>query len=373
MSDKKEILFVSHDANRAGAQIFLYNIMEYLQQNGYKVVLLIINDWGNFKDEFEEKFETYYYKKPPRTALDKIFSSNNSTLSIIKSRFDIDLIYANTIASVHIIEELKTVFGTPLVTHIHELSYSISQFGEGNALKNLFSFSDEIIACSQAVANNLYKSGPKEIIKVIHSFVNNEEVLEKHKTSDKKGILKKYGLDENATWVCACGNADWRKAPDIFVQIAAKVKNPDLKFAWIGIDPDSPLKYQLEYDVEKLGLKDKVVWIASTPEAVELINAMDLFLLCSREDPFPLVMLEAALCQKPVFTFKNTGGGDEFVEEDAGKRAEYLDVDTMAGLISNITNEEAKQLGERGQEKVLENYSFEKSVIKIENLINNLT
>ncbi|MCD8540320.1 MAG: glycosyltransferase, partial [Leadbetterella sp.] len=202
-----------------------------------------------------------------------------------------------------------------------------------DALPLLFRYSDTIVACSDAVAANLRQYENTDRLQVIHSFVDNEQILRIHEHSDRAEVLQKQGLDPGYTWVCACGNADWRKAPDIFVQIAARVSDPAIRFAWIGIREDDPMKSQLEYDAARLGISDKVSWLSPTPAAVELINAMDLFLLCSREDPFPLVMLEAALCQKPVLAFKNTGGGDEFIEHDAGWQAAYLDVEQMAALI----------------------------------------
>ena len=47
-------------------------------------------------------------------------------------------------------------------------------------------------------------------------------------------------------------------------------------------------------------------------------------------------MLEAALCEKPVLAFKNTGGGDEFIEQDAGWQAPYLDVEQMACEVERV-------------------------------------
>ncbi len=369
MPKQKEILFVSHDANRAGAQIFLYNIMEHLQSNGYKVVLLLVNEWGSFREEMENKFQTYSLVSPPKSALDRFLKANNSTIDTIKTRHNIDLIYVNTIASVHLLEELKTTIGAPVITHIHELSYSIAQYSGPKSLEQLFRFSDTVVACSKAVADNLSKYGKPEIIEVIHSFVNNEAILAISNDSDKGKIRERFKLDSTFTWVSACGNADWRKAPDVFVQIVANVKSENIRFAWIGIKENDSLTAQLKYDAEKFGITHKIVWIEPTPEAVALINAMDYFLLCSREDPFPLVMLEAALCKKPIFTFKNTGGGDEFVEEDAGMRVNYLDVKSMAEAIDSVLSETALTLGEVAQKKVLENYSFENSILKIENLI----
>lgn len=369
LQEKKEILFVSHDANRAGAQIFLYNVMAYLQDNGYGVVLLLVNDWGTFREELESRFVTYTLKGSPVSRWGRLLGKRPGVLETIRAKHRIGLVYVNTIASVHLLEELKATWQVPLVTHIHELSYSIRQYGAADALPVLFRFSDTIVACSDAVAANLLEFEKTDRIRVIHSFVNNEKILETHAETDREEIFREWGLDPGYTWVSACGNADWRKAPDIFLQIAAHVTDPSIRFAWIGIRPDDPMKSQLEYDAAKLGITGKIAWLSPTPRAVELISAMDLFLLCSREDPFPLVMLEAALCQKPVLAFKNTGGGDEFIEDDAGWQADYLNVEKMASLIGSVSPSEKKKRGEAAQQKVLERYSFENSMRKIRDLV----
>jgi len=362
-------LFVSHDANRAGAQIFLYNVMAYLQDNGYSVVLLLVNDWGSFRPELESRFTTYSLQPAPVSRWSRLLGEPPSVLETIRAKHRIGLVYVNTIASVHLLEGLKATWPVPLVTHIHELSYSISQYGPADALPLLFRFSDTLVACSDAVAANLRQYEDTDRITVIHSFVNNEQILKIHRDSDRAEVLQQWALDPAYTWIGACGNADWRKAPDVFVQIAARVKDPVIRFAWIGIREDDPMKVQLEYDAAKLGVTEKIAWLAPTPKAVELISAMDLFLLCSREDPFPLVMLEAALCRKPVMAFRNTGGGDEFIEQDAGWQAGYLDVEEMAALIGSVTPSEKEKRGEAAQQKVLQRYSFENSMRKIRDLV----
>lgn len=374
LQEKKEILFVSHDANRAGAQIFLYNVMAYLQDNGYSVVLLLVNDWGNLRETFESRFVTYSMSRsavsrPAISRWSRLLRNPPTVLETIKAKHQIGLVYVNTIAAVHLLESLKSTWQVPLVTHIHELSYSISQYGPADALPLLFRHSDTIVACSDAVAVHLRQYEKTDRIRVIHSFVDNEQILKVHTHSDRTEVLQEWGLDPGYTWIGACGNADWRKAPDIFVQIAARVSDPSIRFAWIGIREDDPIKSHLEYDAARLGISDKIAWLPPTPAAVELINAMDLFLLCSREDPFPLVMLEAALCQKPVLAFKNTGGGDEFIEQDAGWQAEYLNVEQMAALIASVTPSEKKKRGEAAQKKVLERYNFNSSMKKIRDLV----
>jgi glycosyltransferase involved in cell wall biosynthesis len=43
----------------------------------------------------------------------------------------------------------------------------------------------------------------------------------------------------------------------------------------------------------------------------------DIFFLSSREDPHPLVMIEASLNKIPIVCFANSGGGPNYVENDS--------------------------------------------------------
>ena len=96
-------------------------------------------------------------------------------------------------------------------------------------------------------------------------------------------------------------------------------------------------------DGRRLGLGDRIKFVGPLEQPAELFAAMDVFALTSREDPFPLVMLEAAAAGVPVVCFAGGGGAPEFVDPDAGRVAPFLDVAGMAAAISDLL--------ERGEER----------------------
>jgi glycosyltransferase involved in cell wall biosynthesis len=370
MSSTKAILFVSHDVNRAGAQLFIYNTMLHLKKNGHQVVLLSKATWGSMAADFEKEFPVFYIEKKYKR---NTFSKSQDCISYVKETYVFDLIYLNTIASVDLLKPLKAAFNVPIFSHIHELKYSIQQYGSVNALEDLFTYSDKIIACSEAVKNNLAQHGDVKKIDLVHSFVNNELTLSKIANTNKTEILAKYEIPEGKILIGACGNADWRKGPDLFVQIAKKVinRNPDAYFVWIGIDIRTEIGIQTKFDIEKLGIQNKVILIAPNPDAIEIIACLSMFLVSSREDPFPLVMLEAALAELPIIGFEQSGGVSEFVESDAGLTSPYLDIENISQKIGSIISSESLRasFGKQAKAKVLELYSFEKSIKKIESIL----
>lgn len=371
LDKKKNILFVSHDGNRAGAQIFLFNIAQYFKKSNYKVAFLFINDWGSMQKEFDKNFKTYYLNRK-KSAIKSLFNSK-TVLENISIDLNPDVIYANTIASLDQLEKLKTHFKKPIISHLHELSYSIGQYGPLNYGTLLENYTDKIIGCSLAVTQNIIDKQPhlKNKIVTVHSFVDNEKILKK-----VDGKKNRKTLPKDKFIVGACGNSDWRKAPDIFIQIAKNAidKCDNILFVWIGMNLEDKHYLRLIYDCERMGISEHVHFIAPTTDAISIINEFDVFLNCSREDPFPLVMLEAALCEKALVGFKNTGGAAEFIEKDCGYLAEYLDTNQMAQNIKLLhdNTDQVITFGKAAKHKVLNQYSFEYSIQKLRRIIDDL-
>jgi len=99
--------------------------------------------------------------------------------------------------------------------------------------------------------------------------------------------------------------------------------------------------------------------------------AADVFALTSREDPFPLVNLEAATAEVPTVCFDEAGGSKEFVEDDCGFVVPYLDVEAMAGRVVEILTTPGlrDRLGRRAAEKVRERHDIEVVAPKLLELI----
>ncbi len=382
LSRKPTILFIGHDANRAGAQLFLLSIMRYFRKEGFGTRLLLIHPWGALREEFAAEFEVYVYHDNQDIAGGRMpvwlkGKKKNNALDLL-ARHKIDLVYANTIASAGILEEVHRKIGKPVISHIHELAYSLGLYASQEDLNKLRSFSSHVIACSQAVGDHL-SSGiniPARKISVVHSFVNNEEVKEASGRFSPDQIRKEFGIPASGPVVMACGNADWRKGLDIFLQTANKVLKSGKKvhFVWVGIRHEGEIYHQALFDMERLGIGVHITLIEPTDKAVSLLNASDVFILTSREDPFPLVMLEAALCHKPIAGFEKSGGAGEFIGEDAGLLAPYLDTEVLSAHILRLLDspEDRKRMGDKAFEKVRDIYNFETSVHKIRHIIESL-
>lgn len=242
--------------------------------------------------------------------------------------------YSNTITNGPLLP-LLTAGGRPALCHVHELEMIIQHFGPKNfdAVRRC---TRRYIACSQAVKDNLVLNHALDagVIDVVHEFVPTASIAQPPRRR-RNEVLAELGIPADSLIVGASGTIEWRKAPDLFVQLAAAIgrRRPGLpvQFVWVGgATPADVRVRELLYDVRGLGMDGRVHFLGARSQPADYFSIFDVFVLTSREDPYPLVCLEAAALQKPIVCFDGAGGEKEFVEDDCGFVVPYHDVEAMA-------------------------------------------
>ena len=143
----------------------------------------------------------------------------------------------------------------------------------------------------------------------------------------------------------------------MFVQVAKSGQSNragSVQFIWVGAETQSGEILELERLAKSSGVTDKVRFVGPVANPLPFMIASDIFLLTSREDPFPLVCLEAADCGVPIICFANAGGMPIFVGSECGLVVPYQDVQEMAEQLCSLLSDEAKtrQLGSQARKKV---------------------
>jgi len=275
----------------------------------------------------------------------------------------VDLVYANSVATVGVAVEFAVQAGCATVCHVHELEVGMAKAIKPGRFREATQYLDGYIAVSRAVERNLVENHgiAAERIDRVHEGIPLPKVAA---SPDRQTQLRtEIGIPSEAVVVGGCGTVDWRKGSEIFVLVAKalaeRAPRGQVHFLWVGGDP-MPID-MLRSDVERMGITDMVTFVGHRPDPVPYFSLFDIFLLTSREDPFPLVCLEAAALAKPIVCFADAGGTPEFVEADAGVVVAYLDVQGAAeGLLSLVGSECTRaELGRRAAAKVAERCSID--------------
>ncbi|SIQ04527.1 Glycosyltransferase involved in cell wall bisynthesis [Chryseobacterium sp. RU37D] len=391
MSTKK-ILFISHEASLSGAPILVLDLIKRLKQEkeNYIIDVLLIRG-GELYEEFAKvsnlivvahyhlqsfsflkrnlkRVQSLIFKKT-ETQQDKI---NKITSALLENKYD--LVYGNTMES--LIWTLPFYRkNIPTIVAIHELSFGIeSTYPKDFVLENISDIT-QIIAGSQAVADNLiakYGADPKKI-NAIHSFVNTVLTIQK----DKETLKKELCINNNELVIGIASSQELRKGTDMVPLLVQKIKQKtdlNFKFVNLGGTSKSPAVRCAKLDAEKLGIENDIIFIDHNKTPNDYINLYDIFLLMSREDPFPLVMLTAAKLKKPIMAFEKSGGAVEFLDNDHGVLIPYLDLDKMASEVVRLMQEpdSREKYGEDIHTRLENDYSDKKLSGKIFTIIDSL-
>ncbi len=384
----RNILFVSHDASRTGAPIVFKHLIQWIKENANLQFSILLLEGGVLEQDFKNLGTTYIWncnQKPNSVNLlyrfglkvykhifrSEVFVKMPSTLANQK----FDLVYVNTVAGTNIIDSLKNHFNCKVLLHVHENDFTIQNYYPNSLNDEIKKNIDAYIAVSQSTRQNLIdKYGLNEDkVNLVYEFVPVESLVINTNNPTVKNQIK----SAKEFLVCGAGLTSWRKGADLFVQLAYLLKQKasegiNIKFIWLGnILPE--FQKQMDYEIERLNLDSVLTFTGSVKNPEDYFAVIDLFILTSREDPFPLVCLEAASLGKPILCFEDSGGMVEFVNEGAGIAVPYLNLIEMQEKILMLYHDKylLNKLGEQAK-RLVKNYDVSIQAKKIEKIINNL-
>jgi glycosyltransferase involved in cell wall biosynthesis len=381
MISPEKILFISHDASRTGAPILLLNFLRWFKASTDNSFEILLGRGGELEKDFAALAPTdVFYNEGEGSEIvqkhqfirriTRRLGINNPGARIRRklAGSNIGLIYSNTSTNGNILQALSFL-DCPVISHIHELEYSLKE--RSDKLDYVLKRSVHFIACAQAVKDHLVSrySVPAEKVSVIYEFLASPLIDKLNAATSRKLLRRELSVDEDAFIVGSAGTRHWRKGPDLFIQLADRVRSKmdgPIHFAWLG-GGDQTQQHAIDHDIKKAGLGTSVHFLDAKPNPLDYFADFDLFALTSREDPFPLVCLEAASLVKPVLCFDKAGGEPEFVEKDCGFVVPSVDVDAMADRVIELYNnrELLRQLGQNAAKKVRARHKLEDNAPKI--------
>lgn len=297
---RKTIFFVGHEAHRTGAPLLLLNLIKWVHTNrDFKIYILLL-DGGILVKEYEKYGQVIIFHALSQHKLYFQKIQLWLLLSIGKPEF----IYFNTVATLKFHKRFNVLFESfKKILHVHEMPFSINHL-TGSRL-DLDGF-NKILVVNKIIEEYIRKLvNEKTDIFLTPEYIDvNKKISEAspNKTESGKKIILGIGV------------TSWRKGFDFFLQTAAICHRQfpgEFHFKWVG-SISKGTKSRIEYEIALLGIEETFSLEGETNEVNSFYQAADLFFLCSREDPYPLVMLEAAYHKLPVLYFQQSGGAEEF-------------------------------------------------------------
>lgn len=236
----------------------------------------------------------------------------------------------------------------PIVTTIHNIHNPRHFRYAGRILRTCADF---VIFESNYERDRCMASGlPAARSRVIHSGIDTDRFVPRERDA---ALARRHGLDPGTQTIYGIvARLSEEKGHRYLVEAFARVhrQHPEARLMVVG---DGPLLEAVQAQVRDAGLQEAVAFTGMQRNVPDYLALMDVFVLASTRESFPLAAREAMAAGRPVIA-PRIGGCPEVVDEGVtGLLFESRDVDGLArGMLSLAAAERRASFGRAARERV---------------------
>ncbi len=257
---------------------------------------------------------------------------------------------------------------------VSTIQMPVEGFNVSPLRKNGYRFFDRLTECyvdtfivvSDFLKKTLIERHGKLTQRVVKIY-NGVELSQYHPDAKYGKLRKEWGIPQNVPFIGAIGRIVWQKGFEYLIQaIPDIVKDvPDVKFLFVG---DGPLKKELEDLAGNLKIKERIIFSGFRSDIKEILSAVDLLVIPSLLEGFPMVTLEAMAMAKPIIATNINGITEQITDGVNGILVPPKDPSALAKAVIRVLNDRdfAWSMGLLAREKVEKEFSVEKMVAETE-------
>lgn len=326
-----KVLVVSHEASRTGAPRVAIHLLQALRDGGFRTV--VVSRWGGpLRKDLERAADRGRLEPLARL---RVLLRRRSAMKPLAARIERwairrvlrqeqpDLVWCNTVlTAVYAPEAIAR--GIRCIVHNHERPELVRAaleraglLGTGPAIGPTdLSSSVRYIGCSAESAQIITTTLGLEAgsVTTLHSPVDVTAI---------RSAGAGASVNESPRRVMAVGLGNLSKGVDVFGQAAERSSRSDVTWEWIGEVPD-----------ERSGA---VQYLGQVAEVAARLATASVFVLSSRSDSFPLVVLEAMALGRPIVASRLPGTVEQLGE--AALFVEPGDADALAASVERLLND----------------------------------
>lgn len=329
------IVIVCHESSATGAPLVGLNLgLSILEE--YNVIHIVLHESTLQQEFIDSSIFTL-------THLRNKFSTIEMLVKWLNKTFKIDSIICNSVETYDVLQSASK-YDIPLISLLHEFSEYTRPRGK---ITNTIINSHKVIVPAQIIADSAYKEMRDNF--GIKNIPNNLVVLPQGKLPfipESNGsnltveqLRIKFNIKSSDKVIVGAGYVQTRKGVDLFIETAYKIKQQTItqcKFIWVGggFEPEYDLACSvwLQSQLEELDLLNDFSFLNHQKSLDDIFSLADVYLLTSRLDPFPNVVIDALQADLPVVCFDRTTGCAEFLKQNKSNSAvvPFLDTTMMA-------------------------------------------
>lgn len=317
----KKILFVVDEKKMGGVSVLLSDILNNINLKNKEIDIMVLHNSGDYLDDLPKGVNLIYgtsffdvidltfnevlkskniskiYKKLKLVFLMRTGLIKNKIIKerkkCINKKYDVEVAFKDGFCAIF------TAYGDSKKKY-HWLHTDYSMYDCTANYKKLFidvfSKFDSIIAISKSVAKKFNEKYEFKKMKVIYNLINTEKIKEKSKEFEVKNDSNKINFISVGRFHNMKG---YDRLIDVFVKLNKEIGLDNVTLRLIGNGPDFDL---VKTKIKENNLDDIIILEGLKKNPFPYVKSSDVFLMCSRYEPFGLVILEAMVLNVPVLS-----------------------------------------------------------------------
>lgn len=372
------ILIIASRADIAGGENYLLSCLKYMDRQRFHPIIWLPGD-GAFRMALQEMGVEYVVEPvdygwltPPKLWYGFLAGLPERVQRIV------DLIRSRGIRLVHTNSNLvlegalaARIAGVPhlFLAHIDFQAnmpfYQRFPLDAASFAQMMGDLSAGILAVSALVRDTLSPPLPRERITVVNNGLEMARYDSALAACDNGELRTSLGLSERATLVVAAGRVTDDKGFDLLIEAASRLSSSHADAVFLICGPVESQDYQatLLQRIEQAGLTQRIRFLGRRDDLPELMAQCDVFVLSSRREGHPYVLLEAMACNLPAVASNCGGVAETVLEGETGFVVPIGSVDALTDRLSILLQDEGlrQRMGEASGRRIRAEFTAEQT------------
>ena len=226
-------------------------------------------------------------------------------------------------------------------------------------------FVDRFLVVSSVLEQTMIQGHgiPREKVVKIYNGIETDHYKPHDQEVGRRRVRQEYSVNEGEILIGSLGRLVWQKGFEYFLQsIAILIRDiPEARFMLVG---EGPLRKELEEQARSLGIHDRLFFTGHRNDIRDMMAAMDIIVIPSLLEGFPMITMEAMAMEKPIVTTAIDGITEQIRDGMEGQLVAPKSPLALAQAVKRLVDDPgyARSLGINARAKVVRDFSVRKMI-----------
>ncbi len=340
----------------AGGQIIALTLARAARDRGDEIVFLSPGR-GPFTELVEKEGMAVATADVGRTF--RVGGAWRLAATLLRSR--VDILHTHSALAANVLSRVAArAVGVPVVSHLHIENHLPANPARAAVLQTLDNATARlcarVVAVSDETRRAFVRQGyPPDSIQVVLNGVP----VDVHDNGAGRSVRAELGIGSETPLVGEIARLCEVKGQRDLLEALTALPGVHAVFVGEDIEQGGDYRERLEREARALGLADRVVFAGYRTDAGAVLDALDVFVLPSRIEGMPLVVLEAMARGRPVVATAVGGTAEVVVEGETGLLVPPRDPARLSEAIGRLFADRAlaDRLGKAGRARAVAHHS----------------